>query len=79
MSRFRRRESAAAIPRKEIYSMSVKKADQSDEFKRVARELECDEDEARFNEKLKRIARETPADKNKKSEPRKPRGSQKRK
>lgn len=31
---------------------------QREKFERLARELECDEDEARFNEKLKRIARE---------------------
>jgi hypothetical protein len=35
-----------------------RKPNQSDEFERIARELGCDEDEARFNEKLKRIARE---------------------
>ena len=32
-------------------------SDQSERFKQVARELECDEDEARFNENLKRIAK----------------------
>lgn len=39
--------------------MSGKKSesDQAEEFRRVARELGCDEDEERFNERLKRIAR----------------------
>lgn len=32
---------------------------QSERFKRAARELETDDDEARFNERLKRIARES--------------------
>jgi len=31
---------------------------QSKEFERVARELECDEDEDRFNATLKKIAKE---------------------
>lgn len=34
---------------------------QSDKFKEVARELECDEDEGRWNEKLKQVARQKPA------------------
>lgn len=38
---------------------------QSDKFKRIASELECDEDEARWNERLKKIA-------NGKPEPEKP-------
>lgn len=31
---------------------------QAERFRQIARELECDDDEARFNENLKRIARE---------------------
>ncbi|MEM0990216.1 MAG: hypothetical protein AAGK00_15180 [Pseudomonadota bacterium] len=31
---------------------------QAKEFKRVARELECDEDEARFNATLKQVAKD---------------------
>lgn len=30
---------------------------QADKFKEAARELECDEDEARFDQKLKRVAK----------------------
>lgn len=30
---------------------------QSDEFKKLARELECDEDEARWDERLKKLAK----------------------
>lgn len=31
---------------------------QAEEFKRIARELECDEDEDRFNAKLKKVAKD---------------------
>ena len=31
---------------------------QAEEFKRIARELECDEDEERFNASLKQIAKD---------------------
>lgn len=34
---------------------------QSDRFKQMARELECDEDEEAFKEKLKRVARQKEA------------------
>jgi hypothetical protein len=37
--------------------------DQSRRFIETARELECDEDEAAFDEKLKRIAQAKPAQK----------------
>ena len=33
---------------------------QVDEFKRVARELECDEDEARWDERLKKVVKGKP-------------------
>lgn len=33
-----------------------KNDDQNNEFKRIARELECDEDEERFNATLKQVA-----------------------
>lgn len=36
------------------------KANQIDRFKEAARELGCDEDEARFDEKLKEIAKHKP-------------------
>lgn len=35
-------------------------ASQSDKFKRTARELECDEDEARWDERLKKVAKGKP-------------------
>ncbi|MGQ0660050.1 hypothetical protein [Sphingosinicella sp.] len=35
---------------------------QSDKFKAAAREHECDEDEARWDERLKRIATQKPKD-----------------
>jgi hypothetical protein len=34
---------------------------QSDKFKEAARELECDEDEARLNEQLVKTAQQKPA------------------
>jgi len=33
---------------------------QTDKFKALARDLECDEDEAAFDEKLKRVAKHEP-------------------
>lgn len=33
---------------------------QSDKFKEAARELECDEDEARWDERLKKVAKARP-------------------
>lgn len=35
---------------------------QAEKFKQAARELECDEDEARWDERLKKIAKQKPAD-----------------
>jgi hypothetical protein len=35
---------------------------QSDKFKDAARELECDEDEARWDERLKKVAKTKPKD-----------------
>lgn len=40
-----------------------KKETQSEKFKRVAKELECDDDEKRFEERLKKIVKQKPADK----------------
>ena len=37
-----------------------KQKTQSDKFKALARELECDEDETAFDEKLKRVAKQEP-------------------
>lgn len=34
---------------------------QSDKFKAVARDLECDEDEARWDATLKKVAKQKPA------------------
>lgn len=41
---------------------------QSDKFKDAAREAECDEDEARWTERLKKVAKQTPDDKGDQSE-----------
>ncbi len=38
----------------------TEKKTQSDKFKETARELECDEDEARWDERLKKIAKAAP-------------------
>ena len=37
------------------------KKTQADKFKEAARELECDEDEARWDERLKKVAKAKPA------------------
>ena len=37
---------------------------QIDRFKEAARELETDDDEAKFNEKLRKLAKQKPDDKN---------------
>jgi hypothetical protein len=37
-----------------------KPEDQSERFKRLARELECDEDEAHWDERLKKVAKQKP-------------------
>lgn len=39
---------------------SVKKISQSEKFKQLAREAECDEDEARWDERLKKVAKGKP-------------------
>jgi hypothetical protein len=36
------------------------KQSQSDKFKETARELECDEDEARWDERLRKVAKGKP-------------------
>lgn len=35
-------------------------ASQSDKFRKAARELECDEDESRWDERLKKVAKGKP-------------------
>jgi hypothetical protein len=47
--------------------MVAKKA-QIEKFKEAARELETDDDEKRFNEKLGKIARQKPSDQKPKAE-----------
>lgn len=39
---------------------SNKQKSQSDKFKEAARELECDEDEARWDDRLKKVAKGKP-------------------
>ena len=39
-----------------VMQNTSKQKTQSDKFKALARELECDEDETAFDEKLKRVA-----------------------
>lgn len=34
---------------------------QSEKFKQAARDLECDEDEGRWNERLRKVAQQKPA------------------
>lgn len=41
---------------------------QSEKFKQAARDLECDEDEARWDDALKKIAKQRPIDPNDTSE-----------
>lgn len=43
--------------------MMVEKKSQSDKFKEAARELECDEDEARWEEKLRKVVKQKPTEK----------------
>lgn len=43
----------------EDYSVNDQKP-QTDKFKETARELECDEDEARWDERLKKVAKGKP-------------------
>jgi hypothetical protein len=40
--------------------MTDAKTSQLDKFKQAARELECDEDEARWDERLKKVAKVKP-------------------
>lgn len=42
---------------------------QSDKFKALARELECDEDEAAFDEKLKRVAKQPQSERDEREKP----------
>jgi hypothetical protein len=39
-----------------------KQMSQSDKFKEAARQLECDEDEAHFEERLRKVAKHKPKD-----------------
>ena len=39
------------------------KESQSEKFKRAARELECDDDEARFDERVKKLVKHKPVEK----------------
>ena len=41
--------------------MTDPKQSQSEKFKQTARELECDDDEQRFKERLKQLAKSKPA------------------
>jgi len=41
--------------------MDKPKPSQADKFKQAARELECDEDEGRWDERLKRVVKHKPA------------------
>lgn len=43
--------------------MANAKKSQSDKFREAARQLETDDDEDRFNEKLKRLAKQKPGEK----------------
>ena len=43
--------------------MSEPKSSQSDKFKEAARELECDDDEARFDERMKKLVKHKPVEK----------------
>jgi len=43
--------------------MTDKKKSQLDRFKEAARELETDDDEARFNERLRRLGKQKPDEK----------------
>lgn len=47
-------------------SADTSKKQQLDRFKKKARELGCDDDEGRFNDRLKKIARPSPQKKNSK-------------
>jgi hypothetical protein len=42
--------------------LAKKTKSQSDKFKEAARELECDEDEKRWDERLKKVAKGQPVD-----------------
>jgi hypothetical protein len=48
--------------------MATTKGSQIDKFKQAAREIEADDDEKRFDERLGKIARQKPAGKSKKDD-----------
>lgn len=50
-------------------SVMTKAVPQSGKFKQAARELECDEDEARWDERLRKVAKLEPATRAKTSRP----------
>ena len=52
--------------------MSDKQKSQSDKFAELARELECDESEERFDRALKRVAESPPPERDDKSKKDKP-------
>jgi hypothetical protein len=41
----------------------AKPSSQSDKFKEAARELDCDDDEARFDERVKKLVKHKPVEK----------------
>lgn len=42
-------------------SSRISSPNQSEKFKQAARDLECDEDEGRWDERLKKVAKQKPA------------------
>jgi hypothetical protein len=44
-------------------AMTDQKQSQLDKFKEAARELECDDDEERFDERLKKLVKHKPVEK----------------
>ena len=44
-------------------NLVVEQKAQLDKFKQAARDLECDDDEKRFDERLKRLVKHTPVEK----------------
>lgn len=52
--------------------MSTEPKNQADKFRDLARELECDESEERFDKALKRVAQSPPPDRGGKSKKDKP-------
>ena len=43
--------------------MTDKKASQSDKFKQAARDLECDDDDQRFKDRLRKLVKHKPVEK----------------